>query len=268
MTDLETHPFLRKSDRAHVIAHRGFITEAAAEAGVFENTHAAFDAALTAGADILETDCRVTRDGEVVLFHDRTLERFNGETTEVSQLTHRELLHRLADHGLLLTISEALEAFPDARFNIDVKTVAAADEAGRSVARAGERVLLTSFNDATRLRSLRVAQQAGVGSPLPATSGGREVIGRVVKLMMWPWPIRNHRNTARAFEGIHALQVPERHGRVRVVTPRLIRAAHRHGVQVHVWTVNDPADMRRFIEMGVDGIVTDRTDLAIQVLRR
>jgi glycerophosphoryl diester phosphodiesterase len=61
--------------------------------------------------------------------------------------------------------------------------------------------------------------------------------------------------------------VPERHRRVRILTPRLIAAAHRHGVEVHVWTVNDPAEMRRLIEMGVDGIVTDRADLALETLR-
>ena len=67
-------------------------------------------------------------------------------------------------------------------------------------------------------------------------------------------------SSRRALAGIDALQVPERQGRLRIVTPRLIAAAHRHDVEVHVWTVNDPADMRRLVAMGVDGIVTDRAD--------
>ena len=77
---------------------------------------------------------------------------------------------------------------------------------------------------------------------------------------------RSDRLLARALAGVDALQVPERQGRLRVVTPRLIAAAHRHGVEVHVWTVNDPEEMRRLVEMGVDGIVTDRADVALEVL--
>ena len=77
---------------------------------------------------------------------------------------------------------------------------------------------------------------------------------------------RSDRLAARAFAGIDALQVPERQGGVRIVTPRLIAAAHRHEVEVHVWTVNRPEEMLRLVAMGVDGIVTDRADVAIATL--
>ncbi|WP_274543187.1 glycerophosphodiester phosphodiesterase family protein, partial [Microbacterium sp. CPCC 204701] len=77
---------------------------------------------------------------------------------------------------------------------------------------------------------------------------------------------RSDRLVARTLAGVDALQVPERQGRLRVVTPRLIDAAHRHGVEVHVWTVNEPDDMHRLVAMGVDGIVTDRTDVALKTL--
>jgi glycerophosphoryl diester phosphodiesterase len=70
----------------------------------------------------------------------------------------------------------------------------------------------------------------------------------------------------RALAGVDALQVPERHGRLRIVSPRLIEAAHRHDVEVHVWTVNEAADMRRLLAMGVDGLVTDRADLALSIV--
>ncbi|MGB4778305.1 glycerophosphodiester phosphodiesterase family protein, partial [Microbacterium sp.] len=70
----------------------------------------------------------------------------------------------------------------------------------------------------------------------------------------------------RALRGIDALQVPERHGALRIVTPRLLRAAHAAGVEVHVWTVNDPAEMVRLLQLGVDGLVTDRTDLALRAV--
>ncbi|MBN9190420.1 MAG: glycerophosphodiester phosphodiesterase, partial [Microbacterium sp.] len=78
--------------------------------------------------------------------------------------------------------------------------------------------------------------------------------------------LRSDRLVRRALAGVDALQVPERQGGVRVVSPRLVEAAHRHDVEVHVWTVNDPADMRRLIGLGVDGLVTDRADVALEIV--
>ena len=80
-------------------------------------------------------------------------------------------------------------------------------------------------------------------------------------------PVLPARIIRRALRGVHALQVPVRYGAVRVVTPGFVRRAHRHGLQVHVWTINDPAEMRRLLDLGVDGIVTDRADLLKQVLQ-
>ena len=97
----------------------------------------------------------------------------------------------------------------------------------------------------------------------PATSAGTATIGRLVAALA----ILPARAATRLFAGLDAIQIPERHGRFRVLTPRLVRAAHAAGVEVHVWTVNDPADMRRLVRRGVDGIVTDRADVALDALR-
>jgi glycerophosphoryl diester phosphodiesterase len=167
----------------------------------------------------------------------------------------------MASRGGLITLAQALDAFPTVRFNLDVKAKDAATEVGRIVAPHAQRVLLTSFSDERRRAALAAAENTGLGIR-PATSGGSTTIARVLSALS----VRSSRLVGRALAGIDALQVPERQGRLRIVTPRLIAAAHRHDVEVHVWTVNDPADMRRLVAMGVDGLVTDRADLALSIV--
>ena len=108
-------------------------------------------------------------------------------------------------------------------------------------------------------RGARRGEQGGSGIR-PATSAGTGDDHPGARPRWRPAPTASSR---RALAGVDALQVPERQRRLRIVTPRLIAAAHRHGVEVHVWTVNDPADMRRLVDLGVDGIVTDRADVAL-----
>ncbi|MGA7149240.1 MAG: glycerophosphodiester phosphodiesterase family protein, partial [Microbacterium sp.] len=209
----------------------------------------------------IESDCHLTRDGVVVLFHDDDLARVTGDPRPVSDVTAVELEELMAPRGGLITLDQALEAFPDVRFNLDVKAGAAAEPVGRAVAAHGERVLLTSFSDARRRAALAAATAEARGIR-PATSAGSQTIARVLAAVS----VGSDALARRALAGVDALQVPERQGRLRVVTPRLIRAARRHGVEVHVWTVNDPADMRRLIGLGVHGVVTDRADVALREL--
>ncbi len=251
------HPYLSGAARPRVLAHRGLVSAELAAQGVAENTRAALAAAVAAGARYIESDCHLTSDGEVVLFHDATLERVLGDPRPVAQVTASEFAQLLADRGGLLTLAEALELFPTARFNIDVKAAAAAEAAGRLFGAHAERVLATSFSDRTRLATLRAAERAH--GARPATSAGRTALIRVLAALA----SRSARATARALAGLDALQIPERQGPVRVLSPRLIDAAHNAGVEVHVWTVNDPADMDRLLDMGVDGIITDRADVAL-----
>lgn len=255
-----THPYFEKARHPRVLAHRGLVTAEGEDSGVWENTAAAFAAAHAAGAYYIETDCHVSADGDVVLFHDTTLARLNGDPRAVAEIRTRELREIFVDHGGLLTVGEALEAFPDVRFNIDVKADAAARPFGMIVAPHAHRVLVTSFSDARRRAALAAAMQAGAGIR-PATSGGSRTIAAALALTTL------RLSPARVLRDIDALQIPERQGGIRVLTPALLRAAHRLGVEVHVWTINDADEMSRIVSLGADGIVSDRADVAIQVLR-
>ncbi len=194
-----------------------------------------------------------------VLFHDSTLERLVGDTRAVRDVRTRELREILSAHGGLLTVAEALDSFPDVRFNIDVKTPAAVEPLGPILVEHTHRVLVTSFSDASRRAAVSSVLRAGA-SLRPATSGGSRTIAGLRALSAL------RLSSARVLQGIDALQIPERHGALTVLTPALVRAAHRRGVEIHVWTVNDPADMRRLVAAGVDGIVSDRSDVALRTL--
>jgi glycerophosphoryl diester phosphodiesterase len=254
---MASHPFFEGLRSPRILAHRGLVTDEMREEGIAENSVAAIAAAHAAGADIIESDCHLTADGVVVLFHDDNLQRVAGDPRPLADVTFAELEDLMATRGGLATLAQALGAFPESRFNIDVKAAAAAIPAGRIVAEHANRVLLTSFSDSRRAGALAAAKQAG-GSP--ATSAGYSVILRLaVAVRLLPVP----RLLARILRGIDALRIPERRGPVRVLTPGLVRAAHANGVEVHVWTVNDVDEMRRLLAMGVDGIVTDIADQAV-----
>lgn len=250
-----THPYFEDTRHPRVFAHRGLV----ADDTMWENTAAAFAAAHAAGAEYIETDCQVTADGDVVLFHDDTLTRLTGDPRAVAEVRTRELAGIFADHGGLLSVADALDAFPDSRFNIDVKTAAAAEPIGALVADHSHRVLLTSFTDAHRRAAVGSTLRAGA-SIRPATSGGKATIAALRGLSAM------RLSPARALQEIDAVQIPEQHGRLRILTPALLRAAHRVGIEVHVWTVNDADDMRRLIAAGADGVVSDRADLALHTL--
>lgn len=256
-----THPWFEGVPTPRVLAHRGLVTPDAAAEGIVENSFAAVAAAHSAGARYVESDCHLTADGAVVLFHDDDLSRVTGDPRKVAHVTVRELEHLMTDRGGLITLAQALDAFPTVRFNLDVKAEDAATAVGATVAPFSDRVLVTSFSDGRRRAALAAAAAAGRGIR-PATSGGRGTIARVLAALS----TRSDPLVARALAGVDALQIPERQGRLRIVTPRLIDAAHRHGVEVHVWTVNEPDQMIRLVGLGVDGIVTDRADAALAAL--
>ncbi|MBS1674879.1 MAG: glycerophosphodiester phosphodiesterase [Actinobacteria bacterium] len=255
-----THPYLDGADAPRVLAHRGLVGE---DASVFDNSALALAAADAAGASFVETDCRATADGDAVLFHDETLQRLLGDPRPVFEVGTDELRRLFAAHGGLLTLAEALEAFPGMRFNVDVKALAAADDVGRAVAKHGHRVLLTSFDDRNRRRALAVAREAGA-AVLPASSGGRNTIA----LLRLASALRLRGWSRRILRGFDAVQIPERFGPIPVFTPSFVRAAHDAGVEVHVWTINEPERMLALVAAGADGIVSDRADLALAALRR
>ncbi|MDJ0322617.1 glycerophosphodiester phosphodiesterase family protein [Cryobacterium sp. PH31-AA6] len=234
-----------------VFAHRGLSLNAA------ENTILAFEHALLAGATHLETDVRASDDGIAVLSHDADF-AVPGARIRVDRLRMAELRRINLGHGQPFAgLGEALDTFPDARFNLDVKSDAAVDATVEAVraANATDRVLITSFSDERRART--VGQLPGV-----ATSASASIVVRAFLAA----ELRLSGQVRRAMSGISAMQIPETMRSLRVLTPRFVRAMHAIGVEVHVWTVNDPAAMRRMLDAGVDGLVTDRCDLAVGVI--
>lgn len=251
------HPWFAPA-APRVIAHRGLIHAD----GVLENTRAAFAAAVEAGAGYLESDCHLTADGVCVLAHDEDLSRLVGDPRRIDAMTLSQWKAALRDTGEALTLDEALKEFPTARFTLDVKVPAVAPAVGIAIADHAERVLVSSFSDRRRRDALAAARRAGARQR-PATSAGQGAVAAAVAATR----VRSLPLLRRALRGIDALQVPESHAGIPIVTPALISDAHAVGVEVHVWTVNDPDRIRALLADGVDGIVTDRADLALEVVR-
>lgn len=252
-----THPWFAATPAPRVLAHRGFVPRDAE--GIAENTVAAFAAAHAAGASYVESDCHLTADGVVVFFHDDDLRRVTGDPRRIVDVRHDELAAIMSDRGGLAIAAETIDAFPTLRFNIDVKSADAARPLGRVIAAHADRVLLTSFSDARRRQALDAARHRG-GEP--ATSAGRETIARLLAAAA----AGSSALVKRVLREVDAVQIPERQGPLRILTPRLVRLVHDAGVEVHVWTVNERAAMDRLLARGVDGLVTDRADLALDAV--
>jgi glycerophosphoryl diester phosphodiesterase len=245
-------PSYLDSPLPRILAHRGLAL------GVPENTAASFRAALDAGADYLETDAHVTADGVAVLAHDPSVLDGSRRVVIADETADRIEEVDLGGGERVPRLDDVLTTLPHARFNIDVKARAAAESVARAVldARATDRVLVTSFDGDTRRAVVRLL-------PGVATSASGDLVARV----LLPAHLGMSGAVRRLLRGIPCVQVPERRGPVPLVTRRTVRTFHAAGVEVHVWTVNDPAEMRRLVALGVDGIVTDRCDLAAAHLR-
>jgi glycerophosphoryl diester phosphodiesterase len=231
------------------LAHRG-------GAGLApENTLAAFGLASALGYRYLETDVRVTSDGHLVCFHDATLDRVTHLRGPVARRSLSTLRRLRVKGEPIPTLTEALEAFPEARFTIDLKDRAAIAPLVEVLQRRDfrERVCIAGAWDSwiTLVRE----QAPGVRAAL----GWRSLSALVT---MSRAGVRPSRRLATA-EYAH---VPLRLGRVPVFVDRLVEGAHHIGVRVVLWTVDHPVDMRRALDAGVDGIITDRPDLLREVL--
>jgi glycerophosphoryl diester phosphodiesterase len=238
------HPAIR-SARPIVFAHRG-----GGKIGP-ENTMAAFDRGLAAGADGLELDVRLSRDGIAVVHHDPTLDRTTRAKGPLKDRTAAEL----ADVDVP-ALRDVLARYPKTGIIIELKepgSALAATVVGE-VRRAGaiDRVCLGSLS----LSALRTARAA---APDLMTSGARFEV-RMALYKSW-CGLSPGRVPYQAF------QVPETSGATRVVTPRFVQLAHKAGIAVHVWTVDEPEDIRRLLDWGVDGIISDRPDVAAEVVR-
>ena len=240
------------------MAHRGFSLEG------LENTMTAFEAAVDLGYRYLETDVHATRDGVLVAFHDETLDRVCDRTGRIPDLSWREVARaRIGRAGVgVPQLEEVLGTWPEVRVNIDIKSKGAILPLVRVIerTRAHDRVCVASFSDRRRAEALMRLSRPVV------TSAGQTTAARFRTAAALP-PLIRPPVVARVLQGVHGLQVPVRHAGIEVVTPATIAAAHEVGAFVHVWTVNEVAEMERLLDLGVDGIVTDRADLLKEVLQ-
>jgi glycerophosphoryl diester phosphodiesterase len=239
------------------MAHRGFSREG------LENSMAAFRAAVDLGYQYLETDVHTTSDGVLLLFHDDTLDRVTDGRGRISELTAAQVAAaRIGGREPVPLFDELLAAFPDVRVNLDVKDWNSVRSLAAGIERHGahDRVLVASFSDRRRRAVLKLLGRPVASSAGVVTNGLLVLLGPLLPVALLRLVLRG------PLRDVQALQVPVRHGIVPVATPGFIRRAHRLGLVVHVWTVNEPAEMRRLLDLGVDGIVTDRADLLKQVL--
>ncbi|MCF6377726.1 glycerophosphodiester phosphodiesterase [Nocardioides KLBMP 9356] len=237
-------------------AHRGGAYHPEIEG--LENTLAAFRHAVDLGYTYLETDVHVTSDGVLLAFHDTVLDRVTDRTGSIAETSYAEVQQAtIGGREPVPTLAELFDAFPDARFNIDLKSEGAVDALADFLddRRAWDRVLVGSFS-ASRMRAFRrrtAGRVATSAHPLEVAVFVLSPSGRLARWLTRRGPV--------------ALQVPHRQGRLVVVTPGLVRRAHEAGVHVHVWTIDDPIEMNTLLDRGVDGIMTDRTDILRDVLR-
>lgn len=222
--------------------------------GPGENTMAAFEAAVAQGYRYLETDTHATADGVLVAFHDDDLDRLTDRRGVIGDMPYAEIKAALVrERDEIPLLEEVLTAWPDVRVNIDPKHDAAVGPLVELVRRTGavDRVCIGAFSDR---RLARVREALG---PRVCTSMGPRQVARLLGA--------SRGLPAGSFSAACA-QVPVRRGPVPLVTPRFVAAAHARDLQVHVWTVNDADEMHRLLDMGVDGIMTDRTDVLKAVL--
>ena len=258
MTDIPTspsHPSPLDGPVPFVMAHRGFDLDG------LENSMRAFEAAVRLGVPVLETDVRATSDGVLVAFHDLRLDRLTDGHGMVARLPWAQVARaRIGGREPIPRLEDALAAWSDVRFNVDLKVSGAVAPFVEAVRRTGarDRVVVASFSDRRRAAAVRLLGDEGPVAWSPGSRG----IARVVAAVR-----RGPARVAAALGGAACVQVPENFGGLRIVTPRFVDAVHAAGAQVHVWTVDDPDAMVRLFDLGVDAVVTNRADLAMELVR-
>jgi glycerophosphoryl diester phosphodiesterase len=250
-----------------ILAHRG------ASARAPENTLEAFRLAVEEGAGGLELDVHATRDGEIVVIHDATVDRTTDGSGAVAGMTLEELRrldagYRFSPDGgrtfpyrgrgtRIPTLAEVYAQFPDVRVNADIKETRAGTEEVvlRVIRRAAAEVrTLVASNDHAVVRRFRRASEGRI-----RTAASRREIAAF-------YLISCSRLEALGRPAYDALQVPVEHKGITLVTPRFLGAAHSRDVRVDVWTINDASEMRRLWDLGVDGVMTDRPGVLASLL--
>jgi glycerophosphoryl diester phosphodiesterase len=236
-------------------AHRGGALEA------MENTWKSFTHARDLGYTYMETDVNATADGVALCFHDPFLDRMTDRSGLIREATWEQLSSaRLAGDESIPRLDELLAAWPEIRWNIDAKHDSAVDPLIETLRRADavERVCITSFSD-RRLTRVRKALGPTLCTAMgPAAVSSLRLVSFLPKVAAAP--------ALAPLIKFGAAQVPPRQGRVPLVDRRFVDTAHRARLHVHVWTINDEVTMSRLLDLGVDGIMTDRPTLLKAVL--
>jgi glycerophosphoryl diester phosphodiesterase len=231
-------------------AHRGFAPDG------LENSMAAFGRAVRLGYEYLETDVRATADGVALAFHDQTLDRVTDRRGRIAELTWAQVRHaRIGGLEPVVLLADLIDAWPHTRINLDVKAATSITPTIEVIRRTAaiDRVCVGAFSGA-RVGAMR----RELGTRLCTSFGPREVLAlRAAARRGRP---------ARRPAAPTCAQVPARIGRVPFVDARFLAAAHRSGIAVHVWTVNERPEMVRLLDLGVDGIMTDAADVLRELL--
>lgn len=269
LPDAPVSAYYRDIDRPLVIAHQG-------GDGLWPgNTMYAFDQAVETGADVLEMDAHITKDGHIVLMHDEEIDRTTEGTGLIEEMTLQELKQLDAayrwspddgntfpfrDQGIRVPIlDELFEKYPQMRYVIEIKlTQNRIDKPLCDLIRRHsmqDKVVIASFHD-------QAMQNFRETCPEVATSASRGEVTKFVLLgkiflsgLLMP-----------QYESIQPPYDPEESMNIPIMTQRFIQGAHAKNIAVEPWTVDDPALMKQYIEWGVDGIITDRPDLMVEVL--
>ncbi|GAA4712009.1 glycerophosphoryl diester phosphodiesterase [Promicromonospora umidemergens] len=240
------------------LAHRGFAHASAGTEGL-ENSLAAFGAAVDLGYRYVETDAHGTSDGVAVALHDESLDRTTDGAGLVAELPWSEVREaRIGGIEPVPLLEDLLAGWPQLRVNIDVKHVSGVGAVARAIERTASwgRVCVTSFDPVRRRGTLD-----RLSHPVATSAGRSEIRAFLAGVRLRVRPLAR-----RALRDVDALQVPVRERSVTVVDAASVEAAHALGKKLHVWTINDPDEMARLIDEGVDGLITDRADLLKDLL--
>jgi glycerophosphoryl diester phosphodiesterase len=251
----DDYPFFDNAGRPLAFAHRGGALTG--DNVGLENSMVAFESAVRLGYRYVETDVQATSDGTVLAFHDPTFDRVTDLFGAVARLPYdRVRIARIGGREPIPLLSDILTCWPELRLNIDCKARNAVEPLARVIAehRAWDRVCVASFSPwrMSRLRA-RLGPRVATSFTPPGVAG--------IRLL----PTYALRRLVAGHTGL-AAQVPVTAGRLDLVNAEFIERAHELRKQVHVWTVDEPAEMCRLLDLGVDGIISDRADLLRDVL--
>ncbi|HWO78278.1 MAG TPA: glycerophosphodiester phosphodiesterase [Bacillus sp. (in: firmicutes)] len=266
----DVHPFL-ETKKPLVIAHQGGADLAPS------STMAAFEKAARLGADVLEFDVHITKDGHLVAIHDATVDRTTNGTGKVESFTLKELKELDAGFNFqdengnytyrgkgvkIPTVQEIFEAFPNHYMMIEIKHNNPRNRMDEVVQKLWELIDTYDMADQTLVvsfdQSIVDSFQHFSGNQVALGGGRGEVKNFVISSMLSIQPLYRPK--------VHAFQLPLHVGEIDLTKDYIIENAHNRGMRIYYWTINDKETMEKLIDRGADGIITDRPDLLLEIL--